>query len=139
MPQNVAYDLRSNVSPLVSIAPESIYTPGGDVNGDWKDCSPLEGPVQALCAVGAVNLGATAQSVSFELEEADDVSGTNSQIVAVQTKAVLTADDTAAFLTGQTTKPFCRVIVQDTDSSLTGGTTPTQDVCAIIIGQKKSF
>ena len=139
MPQETTFDLRGNVNALVSIAPESIYTPGGDVNGDWKDCSAFKGPIQALCAVGAVNLGATAQSVNFELEEADDAAGANGQKVAVQTEATLIADDTAAFLTGQTTKPFCRVIVQDTDSSLTGGTTPTQDVVAIIVGQKGSF
>ena len=139
MPQETTFDLRSNVNALVSIPPESIYTPGGDVSGTRKDCSAFKGPIQALCAVGAVNLGATAQSVNFELEEADDAAGTNNQKVAVQTEVTLTADNTAAFLTGQTTKPFCRVIVKDADSSLTGGTTPTQDVVAIIVGQKGSF
>lgn len=139
MGQTALYDLRNNSVALVSIPDGSVYTPTSDVNGDWKDCSIIEGTVQALCSVGTVNLGATAQSVNFELEEADDAAGLNAQKVSIQTEVTLTADKTANFIRALTTKPFCRVIVQDTDSSLTGGTTPTQEVAATIVGQKKSF
>ena len=139
MPQgNPIYDLLNNAKVLQSIPPDETYT-SSDVNGSWENMRDIQGPVHFLCSTGAVSGAPTAQSTNFHLEEADDSSGTNSQKVATQTEATITADDFAAWGQGQTTKPFCRVIVDDTDSSFTGGTTPAIEVAAVLVAQKGTY
>lgn len=139
MTQTATYDLRNNLLQGVSIAPGSSYSSGSDVNGDWVDASGIQGPVQFLCSTGTVSGSPSAQSINFELYEADDNSGTNAQKVSNQTEVTLTADKSVGIGRGQTTKPYVRVVVKNADSSFTGGTSPSQDVAAFILAQKYKF
>ena len=99
----------------------------------------IQGPVQFLCALGTASGSPTAQSINFELYEADDNSGTNAQKVSVQTEVTLTANKSVGIGRAQTTKPYVKVIVNDSDSGFTGGSSPSQDVTAIILAQKGRF
>ena len=135
MSQNRIYDLPNQLTGGNSLTPGTAYVAGSDENGTYVNARAIEGPVQALCCVGAVSGSPSAQSINFEMDEADDSSGTNVQKVAVQREVTLTADNTFAILHAITTKPFVRVVVDDTDSSYTDGTTPSQEVVAIVIGQ----
>lgn len=137
MAQKDTFDLKTNTGGGVSIVPGAVYTPTTDVTGGYVDCTMLEGPIQADCAVGAATGSPTAISVEFHLEEADDAAGTNNQEVASQTVAVLVAASTNAILTAQTTKPFVRVVLDDSGSSLTGGSSPTIPCGVSVIAQKK--
>jgi len=132
------YDLLNNAKVLQSIPPDETYT-SSDVDGSWENMADIVGPVHFLCSTGAASGSRTAQSIGFELWEADDSSGTNSQIVAVQTQVTIIADDFAAWGQGQTSKPFCRVVVDDTDSSFTGGTTPAIEVASVLVAQKGTY
>ncbi len=139
MPQsNPMYDLVNNAKILTTIPPDETYT-SSDVDGSWEDMSNIVGPVHFACMTGAASGSPSALSIGFELWEADTSGGTNSQIVAVQTQATITADDSQAMGQGQTSKPFVRVVVDDTDSSFTGGTTPAIEVAALLIAQKGTY
>lgn len=136
MPQNNTYDLAM-LGGGVSIDPGTNTDAGSDVDGLYVDCGDVQGPVQALCSCGDATGSPTAQSINFELWEADDGSGTNAQKVATQTEVTLTADATQGVISGNTTKPFCRVRIIAADSSFTGGSTPTIDTGASILYQKR--
>ncbi len=139
MSQERTHDLRSNLVKRQSISPGDNYTAVADITGDWVQADDMQGPVQALVSCGAAVGGPSAFSLSFEMWEADDSGGTNAQIVATQTKAVLTADDTAEVIRAITTKPFVRVVLEDDDSSFTGGSSPGIDVGATVLGQDRSY
>lgn len=131
------YDLKNNLGGGVSVKPGTSYDDSGDVEGDWVDCQTLEGPIQAICATGSVSGAATAQSINFELYEADDSSGTGAQKISTQTEATITADKTQAVAHGLRTKRYVKVHIESADSSFTGGSGPSQDVSALVVGQKK--
>ena len=139
MVQTATYDLVSNLLRVVSIQPGTSYDASGNVNGDWVDAGNVQGPVQFICALGTASGSPTAQSINFELYEADDNSGTNSQKVPVQTEVTLTANKAVGIGRAQTTKPYVKVVVNNSDSSFTGGTSPSQDVVAIVVAQKASY
>lgn len=120
----------------VSIAPGANSDLATDVDGGWVSAGDTVGPVQAICAAGAVTGTPDSFTVTFELWEADDSSGTNAQIVADQRKPTLTAINTYGVLHGQTSKPYVKVKIEADDSSLTGGTSPTLDVGATVLYSK---
>lgn len=139
MGQSPLYDLPNQLGGGVSLRPGTSYAAGADEDGVYVDVQELEGPIQALCAVGQVSGSPSAQSINFEMDEADDSGGTNSQKVTIQREVTLTADDSFGILHAVTTKPFVRVRIDDGDSSYTGGTTPSQDVSAVVVAQNQRF
>ena len=136
MAQSRGYDL-AQLGGGVSIDPGTNTDAGSDVDGLWVDCGDVQGPVQAVCSVGDATGSPTAQSINFELWEADDSSGTNEQKVSNQSEVTLTADATQGILSGHSTKPYCSVKVIAADSSFTGGTSPTIDTGANILFEQR--
>jgi len=134
---NSTYDLRNNLGGGVSIQPGTNYPDSADVDGDWIDCLDFEGPIHAECAVASATGSPTAFSINFDLDEADDSSGTGAQKIATQTEVTLTADKTRGIAQGIRTKRYVRVSIDSTDSSFTAGTSPAIDTSANVIGQKK--
>jgi hypothetical protein len=121
----------------VSIRPGTNTDLGStDVNGAWVSAGDTVGPVQAVCSTGAATGSPTGISVTFEMWEADDSSGTNAQLCADQRKPTLTAVDSQGILAAQTSKPYVKVKVEADDSALTGGSSPTLDIGANVLYSK---
>jgi len=135
---NPLHDLRNNARADASIPPDESYS-SSDVNGTWVDMSAISGPVSFCCQVGSASGSPSAFSINFYLEEADDSSGTNGAVVGTQTEVTITADDGHGIGHAITTKPFVRVVVDDGDSSYTGGTTPAIEVNALVLAQKANY
>lgn len=126
-------DLVNQIASKVSIQPGTNNSGlSSDTNGDWVEARDVVGPVHASCTLGAITGSPTATSVNFEMEEADDSSGTNSQKVSNQDEVTLTAAKQHGMLRGHATKPFVRVIVQADDSSFTAGSSPAVDLGATV-------
>lgn len=134
------YDLVNNALVGCSIPPDEVFTfGGGDVNGSYVDLSKIQGPVHVFAMTGAASGSPTSFSIPFEVEEADDAGGTNNQVVSNQDRAAVTSDDGAAVGRAHLTKPFARIIIDDTDDTVVGGTAPAIEVTAGFIAQKRSF
>lgn len=136
MPQVRTFDLLNNILSGNSIAPGTSYTDSADSDGSYVDCQTTNGPIHALCGLGAVSGSPTALSINFELYEADATDGTGLQKIATQTEATLTAAATSAYAQGIRTKRYVRVKIESSDSSFTDGSSPAAEVYAIVQGQK---
>lgn len=120
----------------VSIPPDEAGDGSTGVDGAWVDCSSVQGVLQYVAACGAATGSPTSFSQNFSVQEADDSSGTNAQVVANQDEVTLTADDTVGVGRAHLTKPYARIRILAADDVITGGSSPTVPVTAIIQLQK---
>lgn len=139
MPQVRTFDLLNNILSGNSIAPGTSYSnPAADTDGSYVDCQTTNGPIHALCGVGAVSGSPTAMAINFELYEADATDGTGLQKIATQTEVTITntSGNVSAYAQGIRTKRYVRVKIEADDSSYTDGSSPAAEVYAIVQGQK---
>lgn len=126
-------DLKSNLGGGVSIQPGENQSGDGTVNGDWVDCGLLSGPeVFADVALGAITGSPTAVSVVYELQQADDNSGTNAEDCPVKTDVTLDAAKESGIVRAQRSRRWCRVSAA---VAFTGGSSPTVDLGGTVRGQ----
>lgn len=127
------HDLKNNLGGGVSIQPGTNRSGNGTSNGDWVDCGELSGPqVFADCALGAITGSPTAISVVFELQQADDDSGTNAEDCPVKEDVTLEAAKASGFCRAQRSRRYVRV---SATATFTGGSSPTVDLGATVRGQ----
>lgn len=126
------YDFLNGLLARLSLA--KGQNAAGTLTGDYVSVENINGPVTATVMTGNVTGSPSAQSSTFTLMEADDSGGTGAQAVANQSDAVvITADKGIGMIRGQLTKPYVAVKCV---LSLTGGSTPKQDVFGVIHGAK---
>ncbi len=129
-------DLDYHMAVGVSIAPGAT----GDANGSYVDCGETDGNLTAICQNGAATGTPDNYGIAWSVYEADDKSGTGAQAIAGATGSLAVGtpannDRTHVnILVKNRSKRFLQVRA---DATISGGSTPTVPLAAVIVGRKR--
>lgn len=135
MSQNYVQDLASHLLAGNSIEPGKSLSGTTVVNGVAVDTRGMLGPISGIVAGGDANGSPTALSVTVKLQESDDGSS-NWADIAHQREAVLEAARGVAVGQAHHTKRYVRAVATP---ALTGGTSPSIPIGALVGGSKERF
>lgn len=123
------------INQLVRAVSFSVDSAAATVTGDYKDCDNILDQTYATFLTGEASGSPTSFTATFTLMESVDSSGTGATAVAGVSQ-VITADKTERTVRFERTK---RYVAGKCVLAFVGGTSPKQDISAIIFGQKRSL
>lgn len=129
-------DLVNNAGGGVSIAPGVTPLTGTTViTGDAVDCNDLAGPIHGEFMTGAAANTPDSFTATCKLTECDTSGGSYTDM-ATQSALVITAVKTRGFVRGIRTKRYVKCVCTP---AFVGGSSPTVEIAASVIGQKQSY